>query len=365
MDDPTLEEICASPPTPVKNLKPSSEAPSLDVTQLQEEANKALGHLLATRSSINTCQRKQVSDFGMALHQNESEMTEAIKEAKALCAHTIQDVETCWTVLISKAKVWHATCIKEIEDNCAHALAEAGNCCLTAIREAESQDTSKACSIQQSHAKYIQHLEVEAIEEEGRDHLAFLTTCGIALRASPPKAYGIMVTPFHLLLGNAPTSTLLNIPAGVSSPEQEPALQTPPSSAPAVTGPSPRSKWWQNSSDWVEPLSPSETTSKVTPEEPPHSRWKEKTFFHKTMSRSHQEAFSRDSRLVQKAREDYYQENHLHFKSKTTYNMADVFLSMIESAGLLCSKIYKIQETWTGWHELQYTNYALKALPKG
>ena len=66
MDDPTLEEIHASPFPPVKTLGPGSEAPSLDVTQLQEEDNKALGHLLATRSSIDACWRKQVSDFGMA-----------------------------------------------------------------------------------------------------------------------------------------------------------------------------------------------------------------------------------------------------------------------------------------------------------
>ena len=45
--------------------------------------------------------------------------------------------------------------------------------------------------------------------------------------------------------------------------------------------------------------------------------------------------------------------------------MADIFQSMIRSAGLLCSKIYEIQETWTGQHELQYTNYTLKTLPKG
>ena len=128
-------------------------APTLNVTQLQEEANKALGHLLVTRSSVNTHWRKQVSDLEMALHQNESETTEAIKEARSLCARTIQDVETCQTVLISKAKVWHATHIKEIEDNCTHALAEAENCCSTAIREAESRDASKAQSIQQSHAK--------------------------------------------------------------------------------------------------------------------------------------------------------------------------------------------------------------------
>ena len=46
------------------------------------------------------------------------ETTKAIKVAKANCAHTIQDAETCQTVLISKADVWHATHIKEIEDDC-------------------------------------------------------------------------------------------------------------------------------------------------------------------------------------------------------------------------------------------------------
>ena len=142
MDNATLEEIHASPSPLVKTPGSSSEAPSLDVTQLQEEANKALGYLLATRSSIDTHQRKQVLDFGMALHQIESETTETIKEAKALCAHTIRDVETHQAVLISKVKIQHAACIKEIEDNCVHALAEVENCCSTAIREAESQGAS-------------------------------------------------------------------------------------------------------------------------------------------------------------------------------------------------------------------------------
>ena len=66
---------------PVETLGPSGEAPPMDVARLQEEASKALGHLLVTKSSIDAQQRKHVSDFGMAFHQNESETTEAIMEA--------------------------------------------------------------------------------------------------------------------------------------------------------------------------------------------------------------------------------------------------------------------------------------------
>ena len=167
----------------------------------------------------------------MVLHQNKSETTEAIKEAKAFCAHTIWDMETCWTGLTNEADVLHDIHIKEIEDDCTHASAEAKNCCLSAIQDTKSQGTSNAHSIQQSHTKDIQHLEAEAIEKEERDCLAFLTTCSAALRANPPETHGIMVTPYLLLLGNAPTSALLSIPPGVSPPEQEPALQTPPFSA--------------------------------------------------------------------------------------------------------------------------------------
>ena len=113
MDDPTLEEIHASPSPLVKIQGPSSDALSLGVAKLKEEANKALGHLLVTMVFFWYSLEETSSDFGMALHQNESKTTEAIKEAKALCACTTRDVETCQTVLISKAEVWHAICIKE------------------------------------------------------------------------------------------------------------------------------------------------------------------------------------------------------------------------------------------------------------
>ena len=79
---------------------------------------------------------------------------------------------------------------------------------------------------------------------------------------------------------------------------------------------------------------------------------------HKALSRSQQEAFSRDSQLVCKEREQYYRENHPHFNSENSCNLTDIFC-------LLGSEIYEIQETWTGRCELECANYALKTMPKG
>ena len=45
-------------------LQRAAAMPPLEVTQLQEEANKSLGCLLATRSTIDAHRRKEISDFG-------------------------------------------------------------------------------------------------------------------------------------------------------------------------------------------------------------------------------------------------------------------------------------------------------------
>ena len=61
-----------------------------EVLHLQGEMNRIIGWLLTTRASMDAHQRKEVSDFQMALHQNEAQMTEAIREAEAMHAAAIR-----------------------------------------------------------------------------------------------------------------------------------------------------------------------------------------------------------------------------------------------------------------------------------
>ena len=147
----------------------------------------------------------------MILHQNESQMTEAIKKAKVLCASTIREAEAHPVTLISKA-AWHTTCIRESEANYASTIAEAEGCCSTAIRKVESHSAKQACSIKLLHVEGMQCLEMEAIEEEGKDHLSFLAACGTVWQVSSPKAHWVLITPLHLFMGNIPLATLLNFP---------------------------------------------------------------------------------------------------------------------------------------------------------
>ena len=91
---------------------------------LWEEANKALWGLLATKPSINAHQQKLVWELGMGLFQNNSETTESIKKAKAICAHSTQE-----------AKILCSTTIKEVKATCTHSIQEAEILCSMAIRD--------------------------------------------------------------------------------------------------------------------------------------------------------------------------------------------------------------------------------------
>ena len=292
----------------------------------------------------------------MALHQNKSETTKAIKESKTLCACTTREAEADQAMLISKSEAQYATCAKEAKANCASITVEVENCCSMAIRKVESHGAKQACSIQQSRAKGMQHLEIEAIGEKGKDCLSFLTAHGAALWASHPKNHGVLVTPFHLLSGNVHLSTLLNIP-----PQYLPLdinlshkflILLPP--------------WHLD--PWPHPNGDTPLPARLYPLlnwKPPHLKRRDEMPLHKALTGGWQEAFARGSELVWKAREEHCKTNCPHFDLKTSHDLMNIFQNMITSASLLGSKIYEIQESWEGQSELWYANDTLRALPKG
>ena len=55
-----------------------SITPPADMAELQENANKALEELLATKSSIDAHRQTAIWELGMELHWNESETAESI-----------------------------------------------------------------------------------------------------------------------------------------------------------------------------------------------------------------------------------------------------------------------------------------------
>ena len=122
-----MEEIPTAISPTSKTTEPSSRTPPADAGHLQEEANQALGELLATKSSIETHWQKLAWELGMALCENESKTMESIREAKTICTCSTQEAETLYS-----------TTIKEAKATCTHSIQEAENLCSRTIRDAEA-----------------------------------------------------------------------------------------------------------------------------------------------------------------------------------------------------------------------------------
>ena len=137
---------------------------------------------------------------------------EAIKEAKTLCTHTIREAEAHQAKLISEAEAQHATCIKEAKVKlCLHhsrgrelllcSYQEGGvPWCQTGLLHSTVTCWGHAASWDGSHRRLGERSPL-------LPHHLWGSPMG-----QPPQSPWVLVTPFHLLLGNAPLSTLLNIP---------------------------------------------------------------------------------------------------------------------------------------------------------
>ena len=107
------------------------------------------------------------------------------------------------------------------------------------------------------------------------------------------------------------------------------------------------------------------TTSKATVEGPLSSKWQEVLPWYKVLKQSCSEAFSCDTSLVKEARKENFKWHSYNFTMEGTCDLSEAFRHMAESAKLLGSSIYEIQEVWKGPDKLWQANYALRSLPKG
>ena len=104
MEEGSLEGIPTSISPIAAASRPRSVTPPVDTMELWENANKSLEELLATKASIDTHRQRAIWELGMELHQNESQATKSIKEAKAICSWVTLDAKTACSVAVQEAR---------------------------------------------------------------------------------------------------------------------------------------------------------------------------------------------------------------------------------------------------------------------
>ena len=163
MAEASLEGIPTSISPIAVASRPRSITPSVDAMELQGNANKALEELLTTKASIDTCRQRAIWELGMELHQNESQATESIKEAKAVCSWVTLDTKTACSWVTLDAKTACSAAVKEAKTTQDHIIQEAKAACFTTIRDVEAERASQAESLQREHGNIMWDLEVQVI----------------------------------------------------------------------------------------------------------------------------------------------------------------------------------------------------------
>ena len=128
MAEASLERIPITISTIAMTTRSRSITPPADAAELQENANKALKELLATKASIDACRQRAIWELGMELCQNESEATESIKEARAIYSQVTLDAKALCFMTVKEANTTQAHTIQETEAACLMANRDAKRC---------------------------------------------------------------------------------------------------------------------------------------------------------------------------------------------------------------------------------------------
>ena len=109
----SLEDIPANISPIAATSGSGSISPLVDLSDLRNNANKALDDLLSTKGSIDARRERAVWDLGMMLCQNESQVAATIKEARVIYSQTALDIWTACSRSILKAKTGYLAAVKE------------------------------------------------------------------------------------------------------------------------------------------------------------------------------------------------------------------------------------------------------------
>ena len=118
--------------------------PFADMTELWENANKALEELLAMKASIDASRQRAIWELSVELHWNVSKTSKSIKEARAVCSHVTLDTNALCSATIKEVKTTQACTIQEVEAVCS-----------MAIRDAETWRVSEAKLLHRQHGKVM------------------------------------------------------------------------------------------------------------------------------------------------------------------------------------------------------------------
>ena len=188
-----------------------SDSPTMDLSELQADANLAINHMLSIKRSSDLERQQAIRDFEASLHQREAEVAATNERAKIVHLRKDLQARVKCTKAVMRAKYDYRVAIQEARAVRCSKLKEAEATYLEALSENVAAKSLQGAALCREHTKYVHELEEWALDAENKSHQDFLSTHQAILCHAPQSLKEDLHSSYHILLGQS-SSSLQSVP---------------------------------------------------------------------------------------------------------------------------------------------------------
>ena len=136
-----------------------SDSPTVDLTELQTDANLATDHMLSVKRSTDLKRQWVIWELGVLLCQNKAKEAVANEKAKVLHSREVLDAKVDCTKAVLEAKYNYKVAVQEAKMIRGNQLQESEIAYLKALGENAAVRSSQSATLHREHVRLMQELE--------------------------------------------------------------------------------------------------------------------------------------------------------------------------------------------------------------
>ena len=144
---------------PMATCSSCSDSPTVDLMELQADANLAANYILSVKRSLDLQRQWAIQDFEASLHQQEAKEATAIETAKIIhsrkdlntkvkCSEAVMRTKYDYRMAIQEARMIRCSQLQELEANY-----------LEALSENAAKRSTQCATLHREHVKHMHELE--------------------------------------------------------------------------------------------------------------------------------------------------------------------------------------------------------------
>ena len=294
-----------------------SDSPTMDITELQANADLAVNHMLSVKRSSDLERQRAIRDFEALLHWQDAKEVAANERAKVVHSRRDLQARVKCAKAVMRAKYKYRVAIQDARTVRCSELEESEATYVEALSKNAAAKSLQCATLRKEHEKHMHELEEWALEVENKSCQDFLLVHQTVLHHAPQSFKENLHSSYQILLGQ-PSSSFARAPQAEGQPLSTISLKPEPRQ-------SPRPKRQHSLTDVQGDTSIDEDSPRALQEEVPSSKRGKMDDWSSSLKPSHADAFSQDSSPMKEARVCYFATHPWDWAHGNTGNLSDIF----------------------------------------